>query len=146
MFYAKTSFKYRPSLYYPLKKQRKRQIGGCCCSPDAIPSFAAAANRGGHNGLLPPVMSTLPPSLPSSQLLSSVPSLPSFLRPSIPNDIAVFIPSNEFRQSLTPTSFALLSEPIASFFSVSRCDSSSEAGQLVQNTDCCSLECLFTGL
>ena len=100
--YAKTSLTYRPSLYYPLKKLRKRQIGGCCCCrpPDAIPSFAAtaAANRGGHNGLLPPVMSTLPPSLPTPLLRSSS---PSFLRPSITNDIAVFIPSNEFRQPLT---------------------------------------------
>ena len=45
----------------------------------AIPSFAAA-NCGGHNGLLPPVMSPAPP-------------FPH-------HDIAVFIP-NEFRQTLS---------------------------------------------
>ena len=141
--YAKTSFTYRPSLYYPLKKLRKRQIGGCwCCRPpDAIPSFAAAAaaNRGGHNGLLPPVMSTLPTLL----LRSFPPVLPSFALPSRATLPCLFPATSFVSPSLQTHSPSYL---IASFFSVSRCDSSSEAGQLVQNTDCCSLECLFTGL
>ena len=106
MFYAKTSFKYRPSLYYPLKKQRKRQIGGCCCSPDAIPSFAAAAaaNRGGHNGLLPPVMSTLPPSLPPNSSPPFLPSRPSFALPSRTTLPCLFPATSFFRPSLQPHS------------------------------------------
>ena len=72
------------SLFYSLEQQDAGDIQSVAL-PRAIPSFAAA-NCGGHNGLLPPVMSpapSLPPSLPSP--LTTLPCLfpTSFVRPSL---------------------------------------------------------------